>query len=95
MTLAIETRTVVSGDIAGSKFTVTFGEYEKVAEAQAEVATAHSGDIIKVDNIVISGNVVDVHVLRQTPISGNVNPYTVTSGSQISGAVATVIADCI
>ena len=93
MVFDIVTKTIGSGDITGSKLSVTFGEYEKVAAAVANITTGHSGDVIYVDNITISGNVVDVHILRRTVVSGT--SYTTTSGNQISGAVVTVIADCI
>jgi len=93
MVLDIVSKTIGSGDITGSILSVTFGNYEKVADAVASIRTGHSGDVLKVDNVTISGNVVDVHILRRTVVSGT--SYTTTSGNQISGAVVTVIADCI
>jgi len=102
--IAAQTKILGSGVISGSKFTVWFSGSASVVKAAAGVKAAQSGVSIIVDTTTISSYGVDVHILRggitvfgsslETQISGRtLTQFLVTSGNEVSGSEATVMAE--
>jgi len=96
--LKLISKTLGSGDISLSQFTVTAGAFNKVTAAAAHVMSGLSGIDLLTTVQNISGNKVDIRVLRSFVIGSSVDAnvsgtkvYIETSGDQVSGAVATVL----